>query len=58
MGLTYVYIGQGQGLVGAGAQELFTRKELIANPNLEEVYHQDRVSIFAIKSQACQAAHK
>jgi len=47
-GVTYVYIGQRQGRVGAGETNPMPISDLKANPDLRPVYHQDRVWIFAL----------
>ncbi len=52
-GITHVYIGQGQGEIGAGAVQLFAPAELLASPYLETVYRQDRVLISALTPHAC-----
>lgn len=55
-GITHVYVGQGQGEVGAGAVQLFAPEALEASASYQEVYHQDRVRVFAFDSQVCGAA--
>jgi hypothetical protein len=52
-GITHIYVGQGQGKVGAGAMQLFPPSVLAANSAFSEQYHQDRVHIFALNPQAC-----
>ncbi len=56
MGITHVYIGQEQGLIGINAVQLFNREQFLNNDQFTEIYHQDRVSIFSLNSQACQKA--
>ncbi len=46
--ISYVYIGQRQGLLNSPAP-LFTTEQLLSNPSFELVYHQDRVWIFRLK---------
>jgi len=58
MGISYVYIGQKQGMVGLGARQLFNRDLFLKSDLFSEVYYQDRVSIFSIKPQACQSLTK
>ena len=53
MGITHIYIGQGQGQTGYGVVQLYTRAQLLDSPWLAEIYHQDRVSVFAIQPGAC-----
>jgi hypothetical protein len=53
-GVTHVYIGQGQGQVGAGAAALFTPAEFQANPAFSLRYRQDRVFIYALEPGACE----
>jgi len=53
-GITHVYIGQGQGKVGAGAVQLFPPEVLADSPAFRPVYHQDRVWIFALNPEACE----
>jgi hypothetical protein len=57
-GITHVYVGQGQGKVGAGAVQLFSPETLAASPAFSAVYRQDRVAIFALDSQICGADAK
>jgi hypothetical protein len=52
-GITHVYNGQGQGQVGFGADTLFSVDELRASPYFDQVYRQDRVSIFAFDRASC-----
>jgi hypothetical protein len=51
--ITHVYIGQGQGKVGAGANQLFTAPQLSNNKSFELVYNQDKVFIYALLPDAC-----
>ena len=53
-GITHVYIGQGQGKVGAGAVQLFPPEVLADSLAFRPVYHQDRVWIFALNPDACE----
>lgn len=56
-GVTHAYVGQGQGLVGLGAQQLFSPDELRASPYFTMVYAQDRVRIFALdRTRFCAPA--
>ncbi len=52
-GITHVYIGQGQGKVGAGAVQLFAPDDLAGSPAFRPVYHRDRVWVFALNPEAC-----
>ena len=52
-GITHVYIGQGQGRVGAGAVQLFSPKALSNSPAFRLLYYQDRVWVFALNPEAC-----
>lgn len=52
-GITHIYVGQQQGMVGFGVRQLFAPQALAANPDLALPYHQDRVYIFALRSDAC-----
>lgn len=56
--ISYVYVGQGQGWVGAGAGQLFSPADLAANPAFSTVYHRDRVYIFDVNPRACEAGGK
>ena len=56
--VTHVYIGQGQGEVGAGAVQLFSPDSLMTSPDFDALYHQDRVYIFCLESQACGAGSR
>jgi len=53
-GITHVYIGQGQGKVGSGAVQLFSPDIFIGNGYFQQVYHQDRVYIFAFDATVCE----
>jgi hypothetical protein len=55
-GITHVYVGQGQGKVGAGAVQLFSPDDLTDSPAFRPVYCQDRVRIFALNPEACRGA--
>ncbi len=46
-GITHVFIGQRQGRVNYGGPNL-NPQQLLANPNLRVVYHEDRVYIFEV----------
>ncbi len=52
-GITHIYIGQGQGVIGFGVSQLYGPDELQANPALELVYSQEGVRIFKVKAGAC-----
>jgi hypothetical protein len=52
-GITHVYVGQRWGSVGSGTQQLFTPASMIDTPGYNQVYHQDRVFIFALDPAAC-----
>jgi hypothetical protein len=53
-GISHVYIGQLQGLVGISwLAQLYTPEELVNQPAYQQVYHQDRVYIFALREDAC-----
>jgi hypothetical protein len=54
-GITHVYVGQGQGKVGAGARQLFSPDALMTSSDFDVVYQQDRVHVFALHPQACGA---
>ncbi len=55
-GITHVYIGQGQGLVGSSRPALFSAADLAASPAFEALYHQDRVWIFLFDRSVCANA--
>jgi hypothetical protein len=57
-GITHVYVGQGQGQVGAGMTQLFSPAILAGNPALSTVYNQDRVYIFDLNPETCQAGSR
>jgi hypothetical protein len=46
--ISYIYIGQLQGKVNSSGS-LFTSIQLLADPNFQLIYHQDRVWIFQIQ---------
>ncbi len=52
-GITHVYIGQGQGLVSTIPQQLYAPDELLNNPALKLLYHEDRVYIFQLSPETC-----
>jgi hypothetical protein len=54
-GVTHVYVGQGQGRVGAGALQLFSPETLEASSSYHNIYHQDRARVFALVPQLCGA---
>lgn len=54
-GFTHVYIGQQQGEVGHGAEQLFSDEDLRENPTFTQVYRQDQVSIYAMDPEACRS---
>lgn len=53
-GITHVYIGQRQGEVGDKSRQLFIPGDLLDQPAFELIYHQDRVYVFELTTQACQ----
>ncbi|MCX7856196.1 MAG: hypothetical protein N2556_09560, partial [Anaerolineae bacterium] len=52
-GITHIYIGQGQGKVGAGAMQLFAPDDFIGSPAFHPAYRQDQVWVFALNPGAC-----
>jgi hypothetical protein len=53
-GVTHVYIGQGQGQVALHELTPFlVPSDLLASPDFDLLYHQDRVWIFGVKDDAC-----
>jgi hypothetical protein len=48
-GVAYVYIGQREGKVGAGAKPLFSPSDLIGSKAFRVLYHRDRVWIFVMR---------
>lgn len=57
-GITHVYVGQGQGKVGAGAVQLFSPEALGTSRLFDLVYRRDRVWVFALDSQACDVVEE
>jgi hypothetical protein len=51
--ITHAYIGQGQGLVGFGARQLYTRDDFLNSPFWQVIYQNDRVYIFALDPTIC-----
>ena len=49
-GINYIYIGQRQGLVNNPGSPVLNPEQLKNNLHYQEVYHQDRVWIFKVKS--------
>lgn len=55
LGVSHVYIGQLQGLVGlTWLNQLYSPQELLGQPAYQLVYHQDRVYIFELQPEACE----
>jgi hypothetical protein len=54
-GFTHLYIGQRQGAVGHGAEQLFSDEDLVESPAFTQVYRQDHVSIYAMNPEACRS---
>lgn len=54
-GVTHIYVGQRQGLIGTGTMQLYTAFELEGSPFLQAVYAQDRVRVFAVRPGMCAA---
>lgn len=53
--ITHVYVGQGQGEIGPEAVQLFSPTALAGSSAFSQVYHQDRVWIFALDPGMCGA---
>jgi hypothetical protein len=52
-GITHIYTGQGQGLVSYGWPQLFNPVDLAVSDSFSPIYRQDRISIYAMKSEIC-----
>ncbi|MGC9467691.1 MAG: DUF6541 family protein [Anaerolineae bacterium] len=52
-GVTHVYVGQGQGEVGAGVTQLFEPEDFLNAGMFRLLYHEDRVHIFAVAAGVC-----
>jgi hypothetical protein len=52
-GITHLYVGQGQGLVGNPGEALISAADVAASPAFQKLYHQDRVWIFAFDRGMC-----
>jgi hypothetical protein len=52
-GITYVYVGQLQGLASMQKTQLYSPEELESSPYFGRVYNHDRVSIFELDSSTC-----
>jgi hypothetical protein len=52
-GITHLYAGQGQGLVGKQAKQLIPASELAESVGFEVLYHQDRVWVFGFDRNLC-----
>ncbi len=48
-GITYVYVGQRGGKIGAGAAPLFSPYDLLGSDAFQVQYHRDRVWIFVLR---------
>ena len=55
-GVTHVFIGEGQGLVGVGLSQLFSPEELSKDSALKPVYEQGHVRIFELDPTACKSS--
>ncbi len=55
-GIDYLYMGQGQGQVSFGNPQLFTIAEMELAAFLQNVYHQDGVNIYKVKSGTCSGS--
>jgi hypothetical protein len=51
--ITHAYIGQAQGLVGFGAQQLYSPDDFLNSPYWRMIYHKDRVYIFELDPNIC-----
>ena len=53
-GITHVYVGQGEGRVGATSPSpLFVAADMLSSPAFEAEYHRDRVWVFALSDGVC-----
>jgi len=52
--ITHAFIGQSQGLVGAGVQQLYSPEDFLNSPFWKKVFQQDRVYIFELDPAVCQ----
>lgn len=52
--ISHIYIGQVQGKIGSGVQQLFSPQELINSSYYKLIYHQDRVYIFSLMPGVCE----
>jgi hypothetical protein len=55
-GITHIFSGQLQGLVGAGATQLFNPEDLSDSSAFQLIYHRDRVHLFSLNPDACQSS--
>jgi hypothetical protein len=53
-GITHLYIGQGNGEIGAGATQLFSSIELQNRDLFTRVYNQDKVEIYKVNQNVCR----
>jgi hypothetical protein len=53
-GITHVYIGQKQGVVGNSSKPLFTPTDLASSDVFKMIYHQDRVYIYSVENACIQ----
>jgi hypothetical protein len=49
-GITYIYIGQGEGRVGNPGAPLLSAETLLSTPYYEPVYHEDQIWIFKLRA--------
>ncbi len=52
-GITHVYFGQKQGLVGHNLPQLFAPEDFLDNPSFELLYREDRAYVFQFQKQRC-----
>jgi hypothetical protein len=52
-GITHVYIGQGHGKVGTGAEQLFAADALMSSQDFTPVYRDGRAIVFALDPRSC-----
>jgi hypothetical protein len=52
-GVTHIYLGQTQGLTGAGVRQLYSLEDFEGESEVDKVYHQDRVRVYKLSPLAC-----
>jgi hypothetical protein len=53
LGVTHAFVGQQQGLIGAGVRQLYGVADLHDDPRFDHIYQRDRTHVFEFDSGSC-----